>query len=55
MGRNRKQPELSEREELFLSLVMYVYFNRCEGISTATLRKVKELFDNDPGNENDDE
>jgi hypothetical protein len=33
----------TERDQLITSLLIDFYFNRCEGIKTETLQKIKDL------------
>jgi hypothetical protein len=35
----------TEREKLITSLLIDFYFNRCEGIKTETLIKIKDLLE----------
>lgn len=39
----KKKVELTERDELITSLLIDFYFNRCKGITTETLKKIKDL------------
>lgn len=41
--RSKKNKKTDERESLFLRLNMIVFINRCEGLSTETMRKMVEL------------
>ena len=37
------EEERKAREKLITSLLIDFYFNRCEGIKTETLQKIKDL------------
>ena len=43
----RKHKPINERDELFLRLNMIVFINRCDGLSTDTMRKMVELAEAD--------
>lgn len=43
----KKHKPLDERDGLFLRLNMIVFINRCDGLSTDTMRKMVELAEAD--------
>lgn len=43
----KKQKPLDERNGLLLRLNMIVFINRCDGLSTDTMRKMVELAERD--------